>query len=266
MLELMTLNLANYDDHPDWPQRIQIIVDTILSGQPDVIAVQEVRFDPGQPTTQASYQGMAEQIVYLLNQSTAYAGLSIVSQPFMFYPDAACHYPAPPPDDRLWEGLAILTRLPVTDTGAVFLTKTGTDGNLRGTQYAAVTTPSGTFYVFNTHFGLDETDRCSNAQQTLAYMSRFDGPQLLLGDLNAIPGDPALEILTKGGLTDLWASLQPNANGYTYPSSAPAKRIDYAWANDTARPSAQAIQLVATQPVEGIYASDHLGLLVTVAD
>src|SRR5436190_4950852 len=129
MPSVMTLNLANYDDHPDWSDRLQIIVDTILTENPDIIAVQEVRFDPSQPTTQSSYQSMAEQIVYLLDQASsgAYAGIDIVSQPLMFYPDSSDHYPAPPPNKQLWEGLAILSRLPVVQTGSIFLTRTGSD-------------------------------------------------------------------------------------------------------------------------------------------
>jgi len=259
MLTIMTLNLANYDDHPDWSQRLQIIVDTITTAQPDVIAVQEVRFDPSQPTTQASYQSMSEQLVALLDRSASYAGLSIVTQPLMFYPDSSEHYPAPPPSTQKWEGLSILSRLPIVETGAIFLTKTGSDGNLRGTQYAGVTSASQTVYVFNTHFALDATDQLSNAQETVAYMARFSGPQILVGDLNAVPSSPAVAVLTASGLTDVWASLEPDSNGYTWASNDPSKRIDYCFASAAASP--QSIALVATAPVDGIYASDHFGLV-----
>jgi endonuclease/exonuclease/phosphatase family metal-dependent hydrolase len=95
-------------------------------------------------------------------------------------------------------------------------------------------------------------------------MNGFSGPRLLVGDLNAEPGDPALQTLANGGLTDLWASLEPDQAGYTWPSNDPSKRIDYCWGDDTVAPAAQAIELVATQPVNGIYASDHFGLLVTI--
>lgn len=266
MPSVMTLNLANYDDHPDWSARLQIIVTTILNENPDVIAVQEVRFDPSQPTTQSSYQSMAEQIVDLLNQAqpATYAGVDIVSQPLMFYPDSSEHYPSPPPNKQLWEGLAILSRLPVLKTGSIFLARTGSDANLRGTQFATVATGGTELTVFNTHFGLDATDRESNATQTLAYMDGFASPRLLVGDLNAVPGDPALAILAKGGLTDLWAQLEPDQNGYTWPSSDPSKRIDYCWGDATVATAATTIDLVATQPVNGIYASDHFGLLVTI--
>jgi endonuclease/exonuclease/phosphatase family metal-dependent hydrolase len=261
----MTLNLANYDDHPDWSERLQIIVTAIAAAEADVIAVQEVRFDPAQPTTQQSYQSMAEQLVYQLDQQPGYAGVSIVTQPLMFYPVASDHYPSPPPDGQLWEGVSILSRLPITETGALFLTRDGGDGNLRGTQYAAVTTSSSnTLYVFNTHFALDQTNRNSNATETLAYMNRSGGLQILLGDLNAIPSDPCITILGDGGLTDVWAKLEPDKAGYTYPSSKPSERIDYAWANAGTASLVTAIELVATQPVDGIYASDHVGIVVTL--
>jgi endonuclease/exonuclease/phosphatase family metal-dependent hydrolase len=262
MLTLLTLNLANYDDHPDWPQRLQIMVDAIVAAQPDVIAVQEVRFDPSQPTTEASYQSMAEQLVYLLDQQASYAGLSIVSQPLMFYPDPSDQYPAPPPATQLWEGLAILSRLPIVQTGAIFLSQPGSDRNRRGTQHAAVTSGDTTVHVFNTHFALDAIDQASNAVETIAYLAGFSGPQILVGDLNAIPSAPAVAALTAAGLTDAWASLEPGAYGYTWPSNDPAKRIDYGFVN--AALSAQSVELVLTQPVGGIYASDHLGLVFTL--
>lgn len=265
MPSVMTLNLANYDDHPDWSKRLQIIVTTILTEDPDVIAVQEVRFDPSQPTTQSSYQSMAEQIVYQLNQAAGgtYAGVNIVSQPLMFYPDSSLHYPSPPPDKQLWEGLAILSRLPVLETGSIFLSRTGGDANLRGTQFATVDAGGTAFTVLNTHFALDQTNRESNARQTLSYLDGLSGPRLLVGDLNAVPGDPALAILTGGGLTDLWAQLEPDQNGYTWPSNDPSRRIDYCWGDASVASAATTIALVATQPVNGIYASDHFGLLVT---
>lgn len=262
MLTVMTLNLANYDDHDNWTDRLSIIVNTITSSAADVIAVQEVRFDPNQPSTQASYQNMAEQIVATLNSQPGYAGMALVTQPLMFYPNSSEHYPST--GGQLWEGISILSRRPITETGAIFLTRNGGDGNLRGTQYAAVTASSGTIYVFNTHFALDQPNRELNAQQTLAYMTRFSGPQLLLGDLNAVPTEPAISILSAGGLTDLWAQLEPDDNGYTYASNDPTERIDYCWANAAAAPSVQTIQLVATEPVNNIYASDHFGVLITI--
>jgi beta-glucosidase len=260
---LMTLNLANYDDHADWDERLSIIVDTVTSNDADVIAVQEVRFDPRQPSTQTTYQNMAEQLVAALDASPGYAGMAIVTQPLMFYPDTQDHYPTA--NGQLWEGVSILSRLPILETGALFLPRVGSDANLRGTQYAAIAAGGSTVYVFNTHFALDAADRMSNAQQTLAYMARFAGPQFLVGDLNAIPSDPAIGALTDGGLTDVWASLQPSQPGYTWPSNDPSKRIDYIWVDSSAAAIAQSIQLVATKPDgNGVYASDHFGLLASI--
>jgi endonuclease/exonuclease/phosphatase family metal-dependent hydrolase len=265
MPSVMTLNLANYNDHGNWSERLQIIVGTIVDKNPDVIAVQEVRFDPAHPSTQSSYQSMAEQIVYLLNRTRSYAGVDIVSQPLVFYSDSAKHYPSPPPHRQFWEGLAILSRQRVLETGSIFLTHTGSDANLRGTQFARIASGDTPFTVFNTHFGLDEAERESNARETLAYMNRFAGPRLLVGDLNAEPGEPALTVLSKGGLTDLWAKLEPNQKGSTYPSCDPSARDDYVWGDATVATAATTIELVATQPVNGTYASDHFGLLVTIA-
>ncbi len=277
-MKAVTLNLANYDDDSDWDQRAEMIAEVLIDLDADLVAFQEVRFNPDQPSTSASYQNMAEQVLHAIRQSEggeAWEGTTIVTQPAMYYPqidgeENPWEYPQPSTDEddaQEWEGLTILSRDGVFETGSVFLSQSEgcTDNNRRITQYAATKGFDEPLHFFNTHFAFrEEVCRESNAEETLAYMSRFDGFQLLVGDLNAEPDDPALQLLRDAGLVDLWQELQGNDPGYTYASDDPTKRIDYCWANQALAVQATGIELIATQPAaNGVYASDHFGLCVT---
>ena len=307
-LSVFSLNLANYNNHPNWPVRMQLIADAILSSDADLLAFQEPRFDPDYPTTTATYQNAAEQVLYELNRRGAYLGARIVTQPLMYYPISSClstsasdrafrhqsdhsprdpsstpsqessyDYPMPakwaPCNITLyWEGISIISRLGIEDTGARFLPKTDscTDANLRGTQYIALTlSPSQRLYLFNTHFGLDAVCQSDNAAGTASYMQATGAAtdfKLLVGDLNATPDAPALKLLSGSGLTDVWNAVFPSAPGFTYPSNAPTQRIDYMWANTPVMKALVSINQTATQPnQDGIYPSDHFGLLAILS-
>lgn len=274
-MKVVNWNLANYDDHPNWEQRLQMIADNLIILQPDLVALQEIRFNPDQVSTRVSYQNMAEQVLHAIRQienGDVWAGTSIVTQTSMFYPlvggeENPWRYPQPSPNEKEWEGLTILSRGGVLETGSVFLSLSNcTDFNRRITQYVAVDSLDGLddrLFLFNAHFSYSGACRVNNVNETLAYMSRYDGYQLLVGDMNATPDDPSLQPLRDAGLVDLWQELQGDALGYTAPSDDPTNRIDYCWANQALAALATEIELIATQPEDDVYASDHFGLCVT---
>jgi len=108
---------------------------------------------------------------------------------------------------------------------------------------------------------------------------------LLVGDLNAAPDHPALQLLRDAGYVDLWEKLHPTTSdtplsitnpsmsismdpsvladlGLTFPSHNPIKRIDYGWANQLLMHYISNISVIGDDPnPDGTYASDHLGLL-----
>lgn len=295
--KVVTFNIANYNDHGNWDVRVKLIADALANADADVVALQETRFDPDQASTKQSYQNMAEQILMSMNQRGSYAGASLDSQPTMFYPVGGPQYPLPAAQGSpsIWEGSSMMAKRKIVETGTRFLTKTTlcTDANLRATQYAMVDLSSARaststlhklhpnrtrtastnsslalpqqFYLFNTHFGLAGECLTNNARETVQYMQKLcaDSPCLLVGDLNATPDNPALQELVKGGLVDLWAKLYPSLPGYTFPSTGAIKRIDFGWANAVLMKNGnlKKVSIIGTQPANGIFASDHFGLL-----
>lgn len=80
--------------------------------------------------------------------------------------------------------------------------------------------------VFSTHLDYRSDPRVRQQQvaETLRYIDESSMPTILCGDLNAPPDAVELQPL-RARLTDAWpASAGP---GFTYPSNAPVRRIDY---------------------------------------
>jgi endonuclease/exonuclease/phosphatase (EEP) superfamily protein YafD len=80
-------------------------------------------------------------------------------------------------------------------------------------------------------------------------------PLVVGGDFNATPDHPGIARLNAVGLRDAWTECG-SGDGFTYPSNAPAKRIDYLFLNGDVHCSAAVV--METQ------VSDHRPLLVTL--
>jgi endonuclease/exonuclease/phosphatase family metal-dependent hydrolase len=88
--------------------------------------------------------------------------------------------------------------------------------------------------VVSVHLGLSGSDRGRHIQQ-LAGVARGPSKRFVIGgDLNALPGDPGPESLGAVA-TDCWDAAR-QGEGYTFPSHAPAARIDYLFAGPAIQP------------------------------
>jgi len=273
--KIITYNIANYDDHKQWNQRLELIAQNLAKINADIISFQEVRFNPDQSSTEKYYQNQAEQILRTLNEEYGlYYSAHIMTLPSMYYGGGGAQYPSPTTDNQTnsyWEGKTILSKPRIIETGTVYLTKTAscTDNNLRTTSYilASLNETSGEkIYIYNTHFGLDGECLKTNAEETLSYIQQHTDNHeyaLLMGDMNATPDDPALQGFTDAGFVDLWPSLNPSDIGYTQPNPNPVKRIDYMWGlNPQSTKAAVSMSLFGEQPNEyNVYPSDHLGVV-----
>lgn len=281
-ITIMTLNLANYNDHAYWDERLAMIADEIQKNHADIIALQETRFDPGHPSSQRTYQDMAQQILYLLNTRGDYLDATVVTQPVMYYPNRSrssalgMHaYPlpanlSPTGQSFYWEGLSIISKLPIQETGSVFLSMPSncTDINQRNTQYIKVENQGKPLYIANIHFAYHQPCTITNAQETMKYLNPIvkDQAMLMLGDFNATPASPIFPMLTAEGMTDMWLKLRPQDPGDTSNSSYPTKRIDFILANAAAlrdMNGSESIKLVCDKSKGGLFCSDHNGVALT---
>lgn len=125
--------------------------------------------------------------------------------------------------------------------------------------------------------------RLGEAQETLAFVERVAGaePAILLGDFNALPESEEIALLRAAGFVDAFAAAgsgpgitwdeEGNANirlqRETYPDEVPQdppnKRIDYIFLRGAGLEATRA-EVVLNRTVEGLYPSDHYGVLAEI--
>lgn len=103
--------------------------------------------------------------------------------------------------------------------------------------------------VLNTHLGLDAGARLLQAAALADLVRREPGPWLLLGDWNAAPESPEVQLLVEAGCHHC---LPPECA--TFPAHAPNTRVDYILASGHFR--------VARAHTLATDASDHLPVVV----
>jgi endonuclease/exonuclease/phosphatase family metal-dependent hydrolase len=255
----MSLNVWNYQG--EWPRRREMIADLIETYRPDVVALQETRHDPRYEGGRGQGEQIADLLGYHLTTSVAHVYL---------------------PFPRVDEGLSLLTREPPLRvlerrlTHARLLTRMVNstfrgDGNQRICLGVAVQRDERAVHVFDTHFSLNPAARLRNAIETMLLIREAsDGaPAVLMGDLNADPGDPPMRYLcgqlaiegTSGDFIDCWTAVHPDEPGYTDESWNPRRRIDYVLARNLVSRPVRA-ELLGREPEGGVYMSDHLAVLV----
>jgi len=239
-VRLLTLNIWNYT--PPWPARRSLIVETILAHDPDVVALQETRHDFRFERGRSQGQQIADLTGRQLIEATAQV-----------------YWPWP----RVDEGLTILTTTPPEETAVVRLRRLSgekADENRRILLAASIRCAGRLVWIGNTHFSLSSAARQANAGEIVHFAHEHPGPLAIMGDLNAEPNSCALQVLQNEGLVDVWDAVGAG-NGFTYASSQPVRRIDYILLRDLV---AQRMLLVGNEDMDGVYPSDHCGILADV--
>jgi len=146
-------------------------------------------------------------------------------------------------EEPTW-GNAILTRYPILDSGQGTLPREGT---LIGRGYLWALLDIGEddpLLVITTHLHHLEDEGQVRQVQVPVILEFWDGrdPAILLGDFNAEPGSPEMELIAAAGLHDAWGEAGTGP-GYTWPAQDPYQRIDWLWLS----PSLQALDTEVLQ-------------------
>jgi endonuclease/exonuclease/phosphatase family metal-dependent hydrolase len=125
--------------------------------------------------------------------------------------------------------------------------------------------------------------RLREAHKTLAFIERVAGssPAILMGDFNALPNSDEISLLGKAGFLDAFATVGKGP-GFTWdegqntniqfehrsdsdwaPDESHNKRIDYVFVRGAGLNISRA-QVVLDRPIEGLYPSDHFGVLAEI--
>lgn len=244
-LRVGTLNCRNTANN--WRKRREVLLSQLVGLEADVIGLQELRKWPDQ----------ARWITRAVNAWAA--------------PEAT--YDAHRVDKtgiyRFWEGIGVLTRLPIVERRRLDLR-----GDRRVAGHVAVELAGGGVLDFyNAHLSSRSEDiRTAQAQRLLQWMDeRASNPQVLVGDLNARPTAPSVKLIAER-LRSAYAVVHGQEPPKTVPTPlrGPAQGsdavLDYIFVNDGVEVHDASVTFQQSAPDNPrLVASDHYGLVATVS-
>lgn len=177
-------------------------------------------------------------------------------------------------------GLAILSRLPLKNHREItYETISPLEPYRRQVLLAEGLVGSESLWIVTTHLAWraeDEASRLNQVEELLSLVKPLGDQVILTGDFNAEPFSPPIRRITEAGFADLFGHLHPEDPGITWDNrnpfiqshsvKFPDRRIDYLFLHEKAlsrlRPTH--CEVVGNiPPVEGLYLSDHYGVLAT---
>ena len=243
-MRIATLNLRNTADR--WPERRNLLVRQLVELAPDLMGVQELRMVPDQARwITREVERLSGGRLRYRRYRKAKSGLA-----------------------GLWEGIGVLTAVTVVATAWLDL-----GAQARVAQRITVRMPEGGLLdAYNTHLGLGgEVLRAAQAQRIVDWMDRRPPlPAVLMGDLNARPGSPTIELLSRPLRS---AHFVAHGQEPTRTVPTPLRRsatsegsvLDYVFVNDLLEVQDAGIAFDECDPGDPtLVASDHYGLSVTV--
>lgn len=245
-IRVATLNVRNTADR--WKARAPLLAAQMAELHPDVIGLQELRRWPSQASS------IARRVAAGSDGGDDGYGRHRAHKTGLW---------------GLWEGIAVLSRLPIVGQESRRL-----GGEHRVAQRVTVRLPGGgRLDVYNVHLAsAGEELRTTQARHLLGWMDeRPTMPQVLLGDFNARPASPTIR-----AITEVLRSAHADAHGHEPPRTVPTPLrigaaggdsvIDFIFVNDGVEVhEAQLAFDRVSATDERLAASDHYGLVATVS-
>ncbi|MBM7553197.1 endonuclease/exonuclease/phosphatase family protein [Thalassobacillus pellis] len=148
-------------------------------------------------------------------------------------------------------GTAILSEYPFLDGFNHLLPKIG-DTEQRGLFEAVINVKGTQLHLYNTHLALTPEERKIQIREIVDIAGGAQGPQIIMGDLNALPSSEAMKPL----YSHYSDAFEGHEDAYTYSATNPTKRINYIFtSNDLETKQAQVINTLA---------SDHLPITTEI--
>lgn len=252
-LKVMSLNVWNFDNGPNWDKRKREIANMVRASEADFVGWQELRKDD-------KGRDMLEDLKELLPEF-AYHGYA-VGQEY----------------EHSEEGVGFSSRWPVRAVEKKRLALgEGPDANRRVCLRTILQLPKDVeIATFVTHFSYEREQQMGNAKEVKEYTlaSKARGGQIILGDLNIyLNYDAPVRELMQSGVgasrrvlfQDVWEIWQHatgvrERDGYTFSSWQPKNRADRILARGL---SLVRVEILGRSTGKTTAASDHCALMAT---
>lgn len=260
LLRVLSLNI--WHRRGPWEARRELIREGIAELSPDLIGLQEV--------LQRDGRSQADEIAEGLGYDVAYG--------------AAATY-----EDGEQFGNAVLSRFPIRRSQVFPLPDCGTNQR-RAALFAECDSPAGVIPFFVTHLNwrfhegvVREAQVVELAAKIKAHAPIAGIPPIVVGDFNAQPESAEIRYLrglqslagTSFFLADCYAlagsgpahTFDPRRNAYAGTEKEYPRRIDYVFVRgpkEDGSGAALSAKVVLTDPKDGVWPSDHYGVLAEI--
>ncbi|CAG9313606.1 unnamed protein product [Blepharisma stoltei] len=230
IVRLQTYNLSSFNKDKKWEKRVEMLAKQIKIANPDIIGIQEARYDPyyGLCTFNRCLNRFIDNISCEKNGGKDMMKDLLAKLPEYPYSHwlEVMHF-----SNGIIDGIGIISRFPIIDIKSKKLSKTKEDKNIRACLRAAISHPNKKINVYNTQLTYDDKGQAKQLCDIIRFIdSEDDGEtlQILMGDMNFKRGTGTLEGKNKGdkNLKDAWITLEGENDGNTYPSWNPKERMD----------------------------------------
>ncbi|RJO69660.1 MAG: endonuclease/exonuclease/phosphatase family protein [Myxococcales bacterium] len=260
VVSVLTFNILNPLNPPslNYDERNRIVADFINEAQPDFAFHQEVA-----------------QSAIMVNRAQMLAELTGYYYHWEMTHDIPYVFE---------EGIAILSKWPIVGFASATLPHEefgGLTGDMFTRSVLGVTAqaPWGEMNVFCSHMtiSLDHIKKADQAVAIVNFIAGYPSPTLGFfgGDLNATPETLAMQVLrgdaehtgVRGNFIDSWLAVNGSDPGYTSTAQDPTSRIDYIYVVPGSETPVETLscERVFTEPVGGLWPSDHLGIFCQYA-
>ena len=165
------------------------------------------------------------------------------------------------PEDLLYYGDAILSKLPFTYVGNIWIASASESRYEAMAIDLKIGDRQELIRFITTHFDYLNTIGSKVSRMAAVdvieekFMTNYEGPSILTGDFNSTPNSKTLTLLQSRG----WVLNKTNERLLTAPSSKPSFQIDYVMP----RPE-EKWKIIALEVIQEKKASDHLPILMTL--
>jgi endonuclease/exonuclease/phosphatase family metal-dependent hydrolase len=252
-LKVLTYNIQGMKPGTSPEVRIIHIIDKLIQIDPDIIGLQEIN-------ESLSGGGADNQAKVIADSLSAYFGIT-----YNYY-TSFTHLSW---NNNFKEFVGIITKYGVEEQGFFQLIQGAFP---RKIVWNKISTPLGTVNFFNTHLSFNSSSvRTVQVGQIISYIENTEAnhpaiASILTGDFNDEPNTTSIQLLTNTSnntfYVDTYNYVNPGNLGYTMPSDAPNRRIDYVFTKSTGSLVPFESDVVMNQPYSGNnYCSDHFGVL-----
>ncbi|MCF7823085.1 MAG: endonuclease/exonuclease/phosphatase family protein [Candidatus Marinimicrobia bacterium] len=246
-LRILSYNIEGMKPGSHFESRLEAIIRELKDLDPDVMGFQEVAQDTS-----------GKNMAYIIADSlSAYSGEDY----HVYWQSTHVAY------SSYLEGLAIISRLPVVQSGYYDLPPGVFQ---RKALWSLIDLNGNQLHFFTTHLSYRDEDNELRIKQVQALKSFIEtktssnnGLFILTGDFNCTPQtDPIAQL---ADYSSVWTLENPEQPGFTFPATHPEHKIDYIFMDKDAKDRIRAVTLEFDNTYDGInYPSDHFGLMLVL--